>query len=177
MPPKNNNAVRDSTSTGFGSHRIYANISINGRSAGKWMFDTGADISIMSAGLAKQLGVNTSRSSGNINLVGVGSTKGAPLVNVSMKIENQAAFNTQIAVANSNFNLISRRDMNQSYDVVISASGVKLNPKSAGAALNTITPSGAPSLPQLPQLDLSNPDQMKLLVIAVVFVMILGVLA
>ena len=41
---QNNNAVNDSQYAGFASKRIYANVKINGKIAGKWMVDSGADV-------------------------------------------------------------------------------------------------------------------------------------
>ena len=51
--PGNNNTVRDSTSQGYGVNRIYANVWLNGRSIGKAVLDTGADITVISASTAK----------------------------------------------------------------------------------------------------------------------------
>ena len=178
-PDPNNNAVRDSTSPGYGSDRIYANITINGKAAGRWMFDTGADISIMSSGLAKQIGLDTSRNAGSLNLIGVGSNRAAPLIDVQMQIENQPAFTTRIAVANSNFNLISKSDMTKVYDVNITAGGAKLSPKgstSQAAPINTLPQPELTTLPQLQSFQFT-PENTQLLIIAVMFVIILGVLA
>ena len=54
---QNNNAVNDSQYAGFAGKRIYANVKINGKIAGKWMVDSGADVSVISNGLARQLGL------------------------------------------------------------------------------------------------------------------------
>ena len=134
MPP-NNNAIQDSTSPGFGSQRIYANVKISNKPAGKWMFDTGADLSVMTQGLAKQLGVVGN--AGSINLLGVGGNNQAPMATVTMQIETQPPFTTRVAISNYSFNLLSRVDMNKVFDVTISASGASLKPK-AITAVNTI---------------------------------------
>ena len=69
----------------------------------------------------------------------------APLVNVSMKVETQPAYTTQIAVTTSNFNLLSMRDLSRVYDVNIWGGKASLIPRSpAGTtevnAINTVVP-------------------------------------
>ena len=56
---RNNNAVDDSQYAGFAAKCIYANVRINGKIAGKWMVDSGADVSVISNGLARSLGLST----------------------------------------------------------------------------------------------------------------------
>lgn len=172
----NNNAVRESTSPGFGSNRIYANVTLNGKNGGKWMFDTGADLSVMTTGLAKQLGITGG--GGSINLIGLGGNNSAPLANVTMGIESQPAFQTQVAISNYSFNLLSRRDMNKVYDVIISSSGTNLKPKAAVTAVNTISPVAdlPPAPPIMPAFELT-PETAKYAVIAIMFLMIISTLS
>jgi len=172
--PANNNAIQDSTSPGYGSNRIYANVKISNKIAGKWMFDTGADLSVMTTGLAKQLGVVGN--AGSLSLIGVGGNTQAPLATVTMQIESQPSFTTKIAIGNYSFNLLSRGDMNRVFDVTISATGVSLKPKALAAANTIQNVLPTPPIPTMPAFPLSG-EQAKYAVIAVVFLMILSTLS
>lgn len=180
MSSRPNNAIEDSTSQGFGSNRIYANVKISNKPAGKWMFDTGADLSVMTQGLAKQLGVIGN--AGSINLIGVGGNNSAPLATVTMQIENQPSFITKVAISNYSFNLLSKADMTRVYDVIISSGSTSLRPK-AITAVNTIdnpveeSPiANLPPAPPITSFQLS-PETAKYAVIAVVFMLILSTLS
>ena len=173
--PGNNNTVRDSTSQGYGANRIYANVWLNGRSIGKAVLDTGADITVISASTAKAAGINTANSTGSINIQGVASNTPAPLVPVSMKIESQPAFSTTIAVTTMSlpFNLIAMKDATRVYNVNITAGGTQLIPKAQVAAAG-----GDNMLPPIeithgmPSLDLNlTPAQIKVVVAAFIILM------
>ena len=131
---QNNNAVDTSQYAGFASKRIYANVKINGKIAGKWMVDSGADVSVISNGLARQIGLSSS--GGTINLSGLGgSQQSVPFVAVSMQIENQPAFNTQVAIGNTNLNLCSHRDATKVFNISITSAGSNLQPKAQVGAV------------------------------------------
>jgi hypothetical protein len=125
---RNNNAVDDSQYAGFAAKCTYANVRINGKIAGKWMVDSGADVSVISNGLARSLGLSTS--GGRINLSGLGgSQQSVPFVSISMQVENQPAFQTQLAIGNTNLNLLSHRDATKVFNISITSAGSTLQPK------------------------------------------------
>ena len=111
----------------------------------------------------------------------------APLVNVSMKIEIQSAFTTQIAVATSNFNLLSMRDLSRVYDVNIRGGKASLIPRSpAGTtevnAINTVVPNPTTVPPVdnvvIPVSPLNlNENQIQMGVMLVAVLLILGILS
>ena len=171
----NNNALEESTSPGFGSQRIYSNVMISGKNAGKWMFDTGADLSVMTTGLAKQLGVRGN--AGSINLIGVGGNNSAPLATVTMQIESQPSFITKVAISNYSFNLLSKADMTRVYDVIISSGGASLRPK-AVTAVNTIAPSDIlPTPPPIMPAFGLTPEMAQYAVVAIIFLTVISTLS
>jgi hypothetical protein len=150
---------------------------ISNKPAGKWMFDTGADLSVMTTGLAKQLGVRGN--AGSINLIGVGGNVPAPLATVTMQIESQPPFTTRVAIGNYSFNLLSKADMTRVFDVIISAGSTSLRPKSITAPINTIKdalPEVPPALKTVPAFNLT-PEMAQYAVIGVVFLMIISTLS
>lgn len=113
--------------------------------------------------------------------MGVTGSNSAPLVNVSLAIESQSAFNTQIAVAASNWNLLSIKDLSRVYDVNIRSGKASLIPRGQAAinAINTIADPVAPSpamVTPIPTFNLS-PEQMKTAVLLVTVLLVLSVLS
>lgn len=168
-----NDALQQSTSPSYASHRIYANVRLNGSTQIRFMVDTGADVSIISTASANSIKLNTRNSTGSLNLIGVTGGSGAPLVNVRMQIENQPAFNTRIAVANSNFNLLCLRDLSVSHDVRITNGRTVLIPRSRAAvnAINTIRTDPVPTS----TLNLTE-DQMRIAVMIITALLVLSVI-
>jgi predicted aspartyl protease len=76
---------------GYGSRRIYAEVSINSSIPVRFMVDTDADVSILSTASAKLIKLDTSRPQGTHNLIGVTGGGDAPLINVAMKIQTVKA--------------------------------------------------------------------------------------
>ena len=91
---------------------------------------------------------------------------------VSMRIQSAPAFNTTVAVAASNFNLLCLRDLSRVFDLNIRNGRATFVKKSQAQimAVNTI-----PN----PQLTQFNPSEghMTLAVLAVTLLLVLGVLA
>lgn len=142
-PPRNNNTVSDTTSQGYASHRIYANVMLNNKSAGKWMVDTGADVQIVNQQKARELGLITTNPPETLNLMGVGGNSSTPVIPVFMRIENAVGFQTKVAVVSTAFNLLAVRDVSRVFNISITASGTNLTPKSgvsAAEAINTLPP-------------------------------------
>lgn len=170
------NALQESTSVGYGSHRIYANVKINNSAPVRFMVDSGADVSIMSTGSANQVKLNIQRyTAGSLNLVGVTGNNSAPLVNVAMTIESAPAFSTQIAVTNSNFNLLSIKDLSRSYDVNIRSGKATLIPRSP-AAVNAINTISQPIVTPIPTFNFDD-SQIKTGVLLVTTLLVLSVLS
>ena len=166
---QNNNAVQDSQYAGFASKRIYANVKINNKIAGKWMVDSGADVSVISNGLAAQLGLGTG--GGRINLSGLGgSQQSVPFVPVSMQLENQPPFNTQVAIGNTNLNLCSHRDATKVFNISITSAGSNLQPKAAVGAVEFDN-----TLPILEETETFSPQLLNTAVAA--FVIFLAIAA
>ena len=103
-----------------------------------------------------------------------------------MKIETQSAFTTQIAVATSNFNLLSKRDLSRVYDVNIRGGKALLIPRSpAGTtevnAINTVVPNPTTVPPVdnvvIPVSPLNlNENQIQMGAMLVAVLLILGML-
>jgi hypothetical protein len=98
------------------------------------MVDTGADVTVISSGVARSLGLNTA-GGGTINLSGLsGSNQAVPFVTVNLQIENTQPFTTQAAIGSTTLNLLSHRDVTKVYDISITAGKSALLPKRAQAA-------------------------------------------
>jgi hypothetical protein len=126
------------------------------------MVDTGADVTILSTASANLIKLDTTRSVGSLNLIGVTGNNSAPLINVNLQIETQPFFTTQIAVTNSNFNLLAIKDLSRVYSIRIDASGGHLTPIARTPAqialANTIPP--VEMVAPVPTFSLS-PEQMQ----------------
>lgn len=109
---------------------IYLNCTFNGGAAVQFRFDTGADFTIIrpeSAQLAGIANVTPHRTQAITTATG---QVNAPVVRANMSIENSQAFSAEVVILQgANFNLLSRRDLNQVYDITIGAGGTKLVPK------------------------------------------------
>jgi hypothetical protein len=57
-----------------------------------------------------------------------GSQQSVPFITVSVQIENQPAFQTQMAIGNTTLNLLSHRDATKS-NISITSGGSTLQPK------------------------------------------------
>lgn len=173
------NTLQETTQTGYGSHRIYADVSINSSAPIRFMVDTGADVSILSEASARTYRVDTSNRSGTLNLIGVTGGSGAPLVNVSMKIQTAQAFVTTVAVAASNFNLLCLRDLSRVYDVNIRGGQASLVPRSQAQimAINTISdPELSQPEPTMEPFQLDE-NQIKIGILVVTLLLVLGVMS
>jgi hypothetical protein len=115
------------------------------------MVDSGADVSVISNGLAHSLGLNTA-GGGTINSSGLGrSNQSVPFVHVTMQLESQPPFQTQLAIGNTTLNLLSHRDATKVFNISITAHGSTLQPKASIAAVdadNTIPLEPTASLTQ-----------------------------
>jgi hypothetical protein len=58
-----------------------------------------------------------------------------PFVSISMQVENQPAFTTQLAIGNTNLNLLSHRDATKVFNISITSAGSTLQPKAAVGAV------------------------------------------
>lgn len=171
------NKLQESTSPAYGSHRIYANCKING-SPVRFMVDTGADVTILSTASANLIKLSTSNPSGSLQLLGVTGNSSAPLINVNLQIETQPAFTTQIAVAQSNWNLLAIKDLSRVYSIKIDASGGHLTPIARSpaqiAAVNTIPP--VEQVAPIPTFNLS-PKQLETAVMVATVLLVLSALS
>lgn len=80
---------------------------------------------------ANLIGLSTANPIRTQDVTGVSGVIKAPVVQVTMQIGNAQPFQTELIVFNSNFNLLSRKDMTRVYDVQITEQGVKFTPKGA----------------------------------------------
>jgi len=172
------NKLQESTSPAYGSHRIYANVKLNGSVPIKFMVDTGADVTILSTASANLIKLDTTRSVGSLSLVGVTGNSSAPLVNVNMQIESQPFFTAQIAVTTSNWNLLSIKDLSRVYTLTVDSTGGHLTPIARSpvqiALANTIPP--VEQIAPVPTFDLS-PEQLQTGVMLVTILLVLSVLS
>jgi hypothetical protein len=107
-----------------------------------------------------------------LNLLGVTGSNSAPVIPISLQVESQPAFRTEIAAASSNFNLLCVRDVSRVYDINISSGRVKLIPRgTAAGALNTISNPVVPT----PPFNL-NESQLKTAVLLVTILLIISVI-
>ena len=114
---------------------IYQSVMINNNPQRvQFRFDTGADYSIMRTESAKLVGLNLSNPVRTQAVTGISGNVQAPVIQVTMQIGTAQPFQTEVIVFNSNFNLLSRRDMTRVYDVQITEGGVRFTPKGAMVA-------------------------------------------
>ena len=133
------------------------------------MVDSGADVSVISNGLARQLGLSTD--GGRINLSGLGgSQQSVPFVTVTMQVESQPQFQTQMAIGNTNLNLLSHRDATKVFNITITSGGSTLQPKATVGAVE-----GDNILPPLEETEVFNPQLINTAVAA--FVIFLAIAA
>jgi hypothetical protein len=72
-----------------------------------------------------------------------------------MQVENQPAFTTQLAIGNTNLNLLSHRDATKVFNIGITSAGSTLQPKAAVGAVegdNILPPLEAETRAFNPQL-------------------------
>jgi hypothetical protein len=108
---------------------------------------------------------------GRINLSGLGgSQQSVPFVTVSMQVESQPAFNTQMAIGNTNLNLLSQRDATRVFNISITSAGSTLQPKTTVGAVE-----GDSILPPLEETGAFNPQLINTALAA--FVIFLAIVA
>jgi hypothetical protein len=59
-----------------------------------------------------------------------------PFVHVTMQLESQPPFQTQLAIGNTTLNLLSHRDATKVFNISITAHGSTLQPKASIAAVD-----------------------------------------
>lgn len=128
-PPTTAPTPTPTTPAGEGGE-IYQKVKINNNAQLiEFRFDTGADYSIIRTESAKLIGLSTANPTRTQDITTVSGTVAAPVVQVTMQIGTAQPFQTELIVMASNFNLLSRNDLNKVFDITISATGTKLTPK------------------------------------------------
>lgn len=113
---------------------IYQKVMINSNpQLIEFRFDTGADYSIMRTESANLIGLSTANPIRTQPITTVSGNVNAPVIQVNMKIGTAQPFQTELIVMASNFNLLSRNDLNRVFDITITATGTKLTPKTIAA--------------------------------------------
>lgn len=109
---------------------IYLNCRFNGGAPIQFRFDTGADFSIIRQDSLQLAGIGNIARSRTQAITTATGTITADVIHVNMQIENSNPFMAELVkLPNAQFNLLSRRDLNQVYDIEIGAGGTRLVPK------------------------------------------------
>ena len=131
IPPPTTTGGGTTTPAGSGGE-IYQKVMINNNpQLIEFRFDTGADYSIIRTESANLIRLSTANPTRTQNITTVSGDVAAPVIQVTMKIGTAQPFQTELIVMNSNFNLLSRNDLNRVFDITITSTGTQLTPKSA----------------------------------------------
>ena len=122
---------------------------VNGGTPVTYMIDSGATYTILASTTAASVGFNTSNPTRQQAVTTVSGQTQANVFAVSFKINDTPAFQTEILVMESAFNLLSTEDLSKAYSVTLAPGGVGFHLTPLGQAPTT-PPPPTPTVPQQP---------------------------